>query len=361
MSGLDVVYDLFGVLFAQGRSIHEGIQAMRCHSIAFQTHGPSAFVAILVCAALAACATPDKAWRSATETDTPESYREFQARYPEDPRVEAAAERARSLEWRNAVEEDSLAAYRGFLEKHRGTSEAALASAAITRLAWGEATREDTVEGYRRFERAHPDSEFAAALRTRMAELEWEEARRVDTAEGYLRFMEQYPDSNEAQSAAKRAASTMTWLDCKRTIEGSDSTLLVAAARERLEELALSGDALAPLEAYVELVEESPRMPEVLERYASLVRQEVRSVVGNRPGAIRRQAEVSSCSLPGPGAILRLVGTVQAWGCTYYSWPRDHLAIRGRQRKGFVFVGGQGVVVDTKARIAYVYGSALAP
>ncbi len=121
---------------------------------------------------LCGCVDPEKDWELASRDDSPETYLEFLAKYPDTPQADEARERIQELK--------------------------------VIR-AWERADYKDSEETYFDFIKKYPDSEFAANAKVRVDEIErgrqWEFAQEAGTTEALSAFVATYPKAPQREEA----------------------------------------------------------------------------------------------------------------------------------------------------------------
>ncbi|MBT8440960.1 MAG: SPOR domain-containing protein [Gammaproteobacteria bacterium] len=129
-----------------------------------------AFLSLL--ALLSGCADPEKDWELASRDDSPETYLEFLAKYPDTPQADEARQRIQELK--------------------------------VIR-AWERAEYKDSEETYFDLIKKYPDSDFAASAQARIDEIErdrqWEFAQEAGTTEALSAFVATYPDAPQREEA----------------------------------------------------------------------------------------------------------------------------------------------------------------
>jgi len=135
---------------------------------------------LIAIALLAGCADPEKEWELAARDDSPETYLQFLAKYPNSVQADLARQRIEALKviraWERAEFKDSEDAYAAFVEKF-------------------------------------PDSEFVAEAEARIASIQrdrqWEIAAEAGTSDALSSFIAEYPDAPQRAAADELLAELL--------------------------------------------------------------------------------------------------------------------------------------------------------
>lgn len=150
---------------------------------------------LFACALIAGCADPAQDWELAARDDSPETYLEFLAKYPDSEQADMARARIAELQ--------------------------------VIR-AWERSEFKDTEEAYASFMEKYPDSEFVADAEVKIAgirrDARWEAVVDAGAAKALQSFIDEYPDAPQRPEAEALLAEVLA---------AEQATVAAATPKER--------------------------------------------------------------------------------------------------------------------------------
>jgi hypothetical protein len=152
---------------------------------------------------------------------------------------------------------------------------------------------------------------------------------------------------------------SLDWFSCATVINEQKQGPEVERAKATLEQIAFQPDQINALFCFINLVPESPRHTEAIQRYSDFIQSTVTTFTkGNSQLIVRGDRDIPGPPILGIGATMTINGVFTREQMRYYgfySWPTALLTVH-QQMKELTVSKGEGVILDYDNGKAYVFG-----